>query len=302
MGIINISVIIPHRNSPELLKKLLGTIPVSDDIEVIVIDNSPNPLKKEQVQSSRDYLLLYSDINKGAGAARNVGMKKAQGEWLIFADSDDYFAPNAFGIVKDYISSSSDIVYFSVDGVYIDSGEHSDRAERYSRNVKEYLSGNIDENAVKYDWFVPWGKMIRREMVVSNDLKYDEIVASNDLFFSIVTGYYARSIQVDPRLLYYVTVNQGSLTRRRDVRVIESRLYASLHTNQFLKKHHLGKYQIPVMKYLYQSKEFGLKTTWRFIKEVVKYKQNPFVGISQGMKKYQNYKKLEKKESQYIVK
>ena len=44
---IDFSVIIPHRNSKETLPRLFETIPASPNIEIIVVDNSDVPLKKE---------------------------------------------------------------------------------------------------------------------------------------------------------------------------------------------------------------------------------------------------------------
>ena len=80
------SIIIPHRNSVNTLPRLFNSIPDRDDLEIIVVDNSPVPLKREQITTTRTFNLYYSEPNRGAGGARNVGIEQAKGKWFIFAD------------------------------------------------------------------------------------------------------------------------------------------------------------------------------------------------------------------------
>ena len=90
------SVIIPHRDSVKTLKRLFDTIPCNPDIEIVLVDNSDFPITKEDVNINRDYKLCWADPKRFAGGARNVGIENAHGKWLVFADADDYFTPNAF--------------------------------------------------------------------------------------------------------------------------------------------------------------------------------------------------------------
>ena len=94
---IDFSVIIPHRNSIQCLPKLLSTIPATEQVEVLIVDNSPVPITRDDIDSSRAYNLLYSAPERGAGGARNVGIEHAQGRWLVFVDADDYLTPDEIG-------------------------------------------------------------------------------------------------------------------------------------------------------------------------------------------------------------
>ena len=98
-----ISVIIPQKNSLDTLGRLLGSIPVDDRIEIIIVDNSEVPITKSLINNHRDYQLLHSDPSRFAGGARNVGLAAAKGQWLVFSDADDFFAPNAFDYFFIYI-------------------------------------------------------------------------------------------------------------------------------------------------------------------------------------------------------
>ena len=98
-----ITVIIPHKNSIDLLHRCIESIPVYDDIEIIVIDDHSDLSESiwEQFRGKYKYVeLILTNEGKGAGYARNVGLGRARGEWLVFADADDYFYPDAFKVVR----------------------------------------------------------------------------------------------------------------------------------------------------------------------------------------------------------
>ena len=91
-----VSVIIPLYNQEELVVKALNSIPIREDIEVIVVDDCSQD-KSYQVVS--DYLeqsdltikLLRNEKNHGVGYTFNVGLDNAVGEFFTVLDSDDYF-------------------------------------------------------------------------------------------------------------------------------------------------------------------------------------------------------------------
>ena len=119
---INYSFIIPHHNTPELLKRLVDSIPPRHDVELIIVDDNSDVDKKPNI--SRNDIKLYfidKDHTKGAGRARNVGLEHAIGKWLIFADADDFFVKNAFCIVREYAYSDADVVYFKAESVFSDN-------------------------------------------------------------------------------------------------------------------------------------------------------------------------------------
>ena len=109
------SIIIPHKEIPDLLMRCLRSIPVSEDIQVIVVDdNSPNAdtYLERYPELSRPYLeFIRTTKGGGAGYARNVGLDHAKGKWLLFADSDDFFCEHAFEVIKEYEESDADVIF-----------------------------------------------------------------------------------------------------------------------------------------------------------------------------------------------
>ena len=85
-----ISIIVPVYNVENYIKKCLDSIfdQTYKDYEVIVVndgtkDNSMNIVNNYKVK-------IVTQKNQGLSAARNHGVEKAKGEYLIFLDSDDY--------------------------------------------------------------------------------------------------------------------------------------------------------------------------------------------------------------------
>lgn len=301
---IDYSVIIPHRDSIQLLPRLFSSIPVSDKIEVILVDNSPVPVTLQQIREAgvtRDFVLQYSSPERGAGGARNVGMACAHGKWLVFADADDYFAENAFDCFYHHFNSNAEVVFFCAEGIYPETGERSERGDEFSALVMNYLSDKGSETSLRLGYSVPWGKMFNRNLIDRHDIKFDEVLASNDVYFSLLTGYYASAVDADDSTVYMVTVTQGSLTRRRDLNVTLSRYQVTLRFNKFVKEHKLGSYQKSLMVYFYQARTFGLSTLFRMLVMAVRYRQNIFIGMRTWYRSYRGLKKLDTKESKYIV-
>ena len=296
------SVIVPcWRGAIPTLPKLLSTIPELGSIEVLLIDNSVDPFIKDDICTCRSFRLIHSDPCKHAGGSRNLGIEEAKGEWLIFSDADDYFAPGAFEVFDQYKNSDADVVYFCADGVYPESGERSDQADLYSNLVHNYLKNPNNEWGLRLSFHVPWAKMVRRSFVEDKKIRFDEVVANNDDFFALQAGYFARKIEAVDKIVYLYVVSHGSLMRRRSYEVMRTRYEVILRCNQFKKQHGLGKYQGSVMYFLTESRHYGVKAMWEFFSMLFKYHQNPFIGMSNWFKTAKRIKSKEKKDAAFIV-
>ena len=131
---IDISIIIPHRNSKGSLNKLLSTIKPHRNIEIIIIDNSEkNKLEYKDLIYTEGVKIDYSPIILGAGGARNKGIELAKGKWMLFADADDYFTTNALEILQKFIKSDNDIIYFKTDSIYINTDKKANRHQFYNQ-------------------------------------------------------------------------------------------------------------------------------------------------------------------------
>ncbi len=293
------SVIIPFKGDVALLNNLIDSIPSEDTIEVIVVDNSGSSYEGD-IKGHNNLKILSALPSRFAGGARNVGIDNANGRWLIFADADDYFTEDAFRVFKDYVNSEEEIVYFCAKAIYVDTGEVASRADLYNNLVRGYLAGTISEDTIRCKFGVPWAKMISREFVERNKFRFDEVVASNDLFFSLLCGVNANSIKAVDEIVYVVTVSKGSLTKRRDFDVRHSRFLVNLRYNQYLKVHGLSQHQQSIMTFMVFFAKRGPKVFFNAIKELIHYHQNPLVGYDNWLKTL--HKKLNRQDIKYYTK
>ena len=296
------SVVVPvWRGAIKCLPRLFDSIPEKDGVEIIVVDNSPNPISRDEIDSQREVLLLHSAPERHAGGSRNDGIACAKGKWLLFADADDFYAPNAFDVFYSKIDSDSDIIYTGMGGIYQDTGELSDRGHEYADMVHKYCIGKANESLLRFHFSSPCCKMVSHKLIDEYNIRFDEIKASNDIFFSLTSGYYAKTIDAVDTITYIATVSKGSLTQRRDFDVISARLYAMMHCNQFLKKHGLKKEQRSIMHQLYEARYFSLSQKWNLFKMILKFRQNIFVGWKRWANSFLEVRKRDKLDNKYIV-
>ena len=210
------SIIIPHYDIPDLLMRCLKSIPVSEDIQVIVVDDNSadaDTYLDKYPELSRPYLeFIRTTKGKGAGYARNVGLDHAKGKWIIFADADDFFVENMSDIIYSYVDSEADVIYFKIKSVLSeDINIATIRDAHVNKNIDQYLLDG-DEWPVRAQMFGPCAKMIKRNLMVKYNIRFDEVMYADDAFGVLQIGYYAVTIRVDDRVLYVVTTRPGSQT------------------------------------------------------------------------------------------
>lgn len=172
------SIIIPHKDIPDLLVRCLKSIPVSEDIQVIVVDDNSvgaDTYLERYSELSRPYLeFVRTTKGGGAGYARNVGLEHAKGKWILFADADDFYVDDMYDIICSYLDSEADVIYFKNKAVLSDNTSiKADRSSYVNKNIDQYLTDS-DEWPMRAKMYAPWGKMIRRNLIVKNDIRFDE--------------------------------------------------------------------------------------------------------------------------------
>lgn len=207
---INYSFIIPHHNGPDPLNRLLDSIPQRNDVEIIVVDDNSDEDKKPSITRKDVQLILLSkDESKGAGHARNVGLDKARGKWLLFADSDDYYLPDFISVLDKYRESDIDILYFNIFSE-VSNSDQFNILERYLNSEHTHH----DRCVLGFSNNAPWNKMFRRDFVFDVGEKFEEIPSSNDAWFTNIMAIKARKIAVDTTILYQYVNNPSGITRK----------------------------------------------------------------------------------------
>lgn len=93
----NVSIIIPTYNRIEVLPRALDSVfgqTFSESFEVIVVDDGSTDGTAELIRRNYPSVHLIKQARRGVSAARNAGIKLAQGDWFAFLDSDDEWLPD----------------------------------------------------------------------------------------------------------------------------------------------------------------------------------------------------------------
>lgn len=208
------SIIIPHKNIPQLLQRCLDSIPVRDDIQVIVVDDNSDADKVDfdnfPQWSGKNYEFYFTKEGRGAGYARNVGLTKAKGEWVTFVDADDLLAFDADEIFQYVLRQDTDVVFCNSTAVKSDDiAQPSDR-NFYSWYFDQYAIDK-EESLFRFHFHSLWGKFIKLGLVKNHNIRFHETIYSNDVFFSSSIGCCAKKINVINKVFYIVTERTNSL-------------------------------------------------------------------------------------------
>lgn len=191
--------IIPHKDIPDLLQRCLDSIPQREDVQVIVVDDNSDPEKVDFVHfpglDRSDVECYFTKEGKGAGYARNVGLKYAKGKWLLFADADDMFTNQFFPVIDRWCNSDNDLVYFAHDDVWDD--------KMVKHNQNESSSWQI---------VTPWAKMVRRDLFIKHSIKFDETRVSNDIMAMLAAATLAAKKSFVNEVIYMRIRRSGSLS------------------------------------------------------------------------------------------
>lgn len=238
------SIIIPHYNTPHLLRRCLLSVPCREDVQIIVIDDHSSEqalIGIKEIENDFPYVqFIYSEKNKGGGHARNVGLRHAVGKYLLFLDSDDFYHNSISAFLDDYKHEKCDVVFFNADSVDSSNGKPTNRAKVLNGFVNSYVSGK-DSTALqlRYLCVEPWNKMVKKELIDSHHIRFDEVYAIDDVTFSYLIGYYAKSIKVDDRMVYCVTSRLDSVTHIQSFDWDLTQMEVLSRKNRFMRTHHI---------------------------------------------------------------
>jgi glycosyltransferase involved in cell wall biosynthesis len=186
-----ISIIVPVYNSEKFLIRCIESILLQShsNFELLLIndgstDSSENICNEYAAKDSR--IRVFHKPNGGVSSARNIGLKNALGQFICFVDSDDF-------ISYDYLESFNISCFPNLD-LYVQGYERfSELEQKTISKINSKLQkgkydnvGDVFKNLVYESIFnFICSKLIRREIVISNQIFFDEKLQVNEdhLFF-----------------------------------------------------------------------------------------------------------------------
>lgn len=212
------SVIIPVYNVETYLRECLDSVfnQTFTDWEAICIndgstDGSADILNEYAARERR--LKVITQPNGGLSAARNAGIDTAEGEYVLFLDSDDWLEKNALEVLSANLEGEDMLCfsgrrYFESENTYHDADQ---------LKAQTYLSGMdyYNENALLARDFAFVCVVLRsykREFLSRHNLRFKEGIFHEDNLFTPLACYYAGKVKVIDECLYDYRVRSNSIT------------------------------------------------------------------------------------------
>lgn len=214
------SVIIPVYNAEKTIKRCLDSLIGQnfENIEILLvndgsIDRSGNICR--EYAKRYGFVRYFEKKNGGVSSARNLGLDYAEGEYILFVDSDDWVSNSYFKTIDTLLTEDDyDYVIFSH---YIVSDSISKEVRlpyRSSDNTAKVMSYISEAMCRKYI-NSPWAKVYRRKIIKEYNLRFNgEISIGEDRAFNLRYVLHIESIVVSDKLLYYVDIGNGSSLSR----------------------------------------------------------------------------------------
>ena len=200
MGI-TFSFIIPTYNSKKTIIRAIESVTKQLDkseYEIIIVDDGSQDGTVELVHD------FISTIG-GVSFARNKGINQAQGEYLLFLDSDDYYVEGSLKNLKNIVAqSNSDLVIFNF--------EHGNAPVLLAEvpNTRVEALSVMLSNPTKY--MTVWGKAYRTETVHENNVRFNEdLKLSEDSEFLVRYVQKCKKITSDNTILYHYSIDNVSV-------------------------------------------------------------------------------------------
>lgn len=220
-----ISIIVPCYNvAPYIdrcLTSLVGQTIGVENLEIILVnDASTDDTYEKLCQWEKSYeesvMVINCQENGKQGAARNIGMIYASGEYLGFVDADDWIEPDMYEklyhAIKEYDADLSVCKYKR------DRGEKEISMGRYGEDEYYRIDSVTDRRQLMYRGMGSGivCKLYRKSLLLDNELYFPENIHYEDNYWSRVLVQYVRSIVYVKEYLYHYFVNMNSTTTSTD--------------------------------------------------------------------------------------
>lgn len=224
-----LSIIVPVYNVEKYLEACVNSIISNNfiDYEIILVNDGSTDksgeICNELLKKFPKIVSIIHKENGGLSSARNAGIKKANGKYLMFVDSDDLLANVSLGnlLSKDY-----DIIQYKMIYYYEES-------KKYVK-LKDIVDKGIDEPKINLLEQIKNGtlsisacdKIIKKDLITSNNLYFNEQLLSEDIDWSLNLYQFVKKIKILNKDIYiYRQQRKNSITNKVTSRSISSMLY-----------------------------------------------------------------------------
>ena len=177
----------PAYNAADTISKAINSVLAQtyDNWELIVVDDGSMDETKNVVDSFKNSchkIRYYFQKNAGPGCARNYGIEKANGEYVCFLDSDDYWDECFLALIDDLLKKEK------ADVVFYDMVRENSRGKNKKIVKSSSFQNCTKEELIQFQMtgLLEWGmtKIINRCLIIDNKLEFGKSDVAEEAIFS----------------------------------------------------------------------------------------------------------------------
>ena len=228
MSEIKLSVIVPTYNSSNTIERLIHSLSnqIFKDFEIVFIDdnsidNTVDVIVKTLESSNITYNLIVNETNKGPGYSRNRGLEKANGDYIVFIDSDDIVREDHLSTFYDSIEGHDSVF---VKGLKVDNeGNLFDfKVDRFDSIIELSIRNNhiikaTDIINLEMLMEIPFSFVLmlyKKEIILNNDIRFnEEFNYGEDTEFAIRYLSNCDDVKFVNKYTYYYYQEEESISR-----------------------------------------------------------------------------------------
>lgn len=213
------SVIVPAFNRENTIGACIAGILNSgyDNVELIVVDDGSSDKTLavcQKIAENEPRLHVYTKTNGGVSTARNLGITKATGDYIMFVDSDDTLCPDAIKVIASIVAAGTDLLMYPVNSVFAEKRHEISAATEDKLEITR-LEGNRELVEWIYTKYIPQfnhyfsvvNKVFRAKTIHENNIRFSTTVSlGEDQIFVCEYLTYARSLAFINYSFYYVMI------------------------------------------------------------------------------------------------
>lgn len=220
-----ISIIIPCYNSYKFMNNCLFALEKQTvkDFEIIIVDDcstddSYDKLLQYKKNTNLKMEILKLNTNSGPGVARNKGIEKARGEYIIFCDSDDWYEKNTIEILLTKIKEKSEIILYDYNKIIKKKKLKANSLKTFDlRYTKDEIIANANQSL--------WSMCIKRSLF--NKIKIPSFYNGEDVVILPILLSKAKKISFIKESLYNYYFRENSSSSNVSEKIPNQLLLAS---------------------------------------------------------------------------
>lgn len=225
-----VSIIVPFYNAENVLRKCITSLleQTYKNYEIILINDGSTDNSKEVCKYfvSNSKIYLFNQSNKGVSAARNLGIEKSNGKWIIFLDSDDFMEKFAVEKAVKYLEKyDCDTVCWNTKRFNKSKVEKSApftvsnmlfyTNDVYSNIVDNLYKGKSDKYFFGNSFRAVWGKILSAEIIKNNELRFSlGLPLGEDALFLLNYFKYSKKFYLTDTYFNYYRISESSAVGR----------------------------------------------------------------------------------------